>query len=62
MVKAELINGIEVLKNFTDVLYLTNKGQMSAEIKQLLRQRKLSFTVLPIDKYPQIRDLSLIHI
>jgi len=56
MVKAELINGIEVLKNFTDVLYLTNKGQMSAEIKQLLRQRKLSFTVLPIDKYPQVRD------
>jgi len=56
MGKAELLNGIEVLRGFTDVLYLTNKGHIPAEIKRLLRQNKLSFLVLPIDKYPQIRD------
>jgi len=56
MGKSELLNGIEVLKSFTDVLYLTNKGHMPSEIKRLLRQNKLSFLVLPIDKYPQIRD------
>jgi len=56
MGKAELLNGIEVLKGFTDVLYLTNNGHMPADIKRLLRQNKLSFSVLSIDKYPQIRE------
>jgi len=56
MGKAKLLNGIEVLRGFTDVLYLTNNGRMPAEIKRLLRQSKLSFLELPIDKYPQIRD------
>jgi serine phosphatase RsbU (regulator of sigma subunit) len=46
----------EVLKGFTDVLYLTNLGHIPAEIKHLLRQHKLSYLVLPIDKYMQIRD------
>jgi len=56
MGKAELLTGTEVLKGFTDVLYLTNKNHMPAEIKRLLRQNKLSFLVLPTDKYPQMRD------
>ena len=56
MGKAELLNGIEVLKGFTDVLYLTNKSDMPDEIKRLLRQNKLSFLVLPIGRYPQIRE------
>ncbi|MFQ6036065.1 MAG: PP2C family protein-serine/threonine phosphatase [Sedimentisphaerales bacterium] len=56
MGKAELLNSTEVLKGFTDVLYLTDKGHMPVEIKRLLRRKKLSFSVLPIDKYPQIRD------
>ncbi len=46
----------EVLKDFTDVLYLTNLGHIPADIKYLLRQHKLSYLVLPIDKYTQIRD------
>jgi len=54
--KAELLSAIEVPKGFTDVLYLTNQGQMPPEIKRLLKQRKLSFRVLPIGKFPKIRS------
>jgi len=56
MGKAELLNGIEVLRCFKDVLYLTNNGHIPDEIKRLFKQKMLSFLVLPIDKYPQIRD------
>jgi len=32
MTKAELITGAELLRSFTDVLYLTNQGQMLPEV------------------------------
>ena len=54
--KAELLSAIEVPKSFTDVLYLTNQDQMPPEIKRLLKQRKLSFGVLPIDKFSEVRS------
>ncbi len=56
MEKTELLSTIELPKRFTDVLFLTNKNQMPTEIKRLLRQRKLSSRVLPVDKFPQIRN------
>jgi serine phosphatase RsbU (regulator of sigma subunit) len=56
MGKAALLSSVEVLKGFTDVLYLTNKDQIPAEIKRLLKQNKLSFLMLSIDKYSHIRD------
>ena len=56
MEKAELLSTIELPQSFTDVIYLTNQGQMPHEIRRLLRQKKLSFSVLPIDKFPQIRE------
>lgn len=56
MGKAGLLNRTAELKRFTDVIYLTNKGYIPAEIKQLLRQNRLSFLVLPIDRFNQIRD------
>jgi sigma-B regulation protein RsbU (phosphoserine phosphatase) len=56
MEKAELLSAIELPKSFTDVIYLTNLGQMPSEIKRLLKQRKLSFSVLPIDGFSQIRE------
>jgi len=56
MEKAELISLTEIPQNFVDVLYLTNEGQMPHEIKRLLKQRKLSFAVLPIDKFINIRN------
>lgn len=52
----QLLTHIRVPKTFTDVLYLTNKSQMPSGIRGLLRQKKLSFSMLPINKYPQIRD------
>ncbi len=56
MGKTEVINQIEIPKTFTDVVYLTNKGQMSPEIKWLLKQKRLSFLVLPLDKFSRIRE------
>jgi serine phosphatase RsbU (regulator of sigma subunit) len=52
--KAELLSTIELTKSFTDVLYLTNQGQIPTEVKRLLRQRKLSYRILPIDKFSTI--------
>jgi serine phosphatase RsbU (regulator of sigma subunit) len=54
MAKGGLINAVEVPKSFTDVLYLTNQDQIPLEIKRLLKQKKLSSVVLPIDKFPQL--------
>ena len=56
MERAELLTAGEVLKSFTDVLYLTNQAQIPAEVKRLFKQKKLSCAVLPIDEYPRIRD------
>jgi sigma-B regulation protein RsbU (phosphoserine phosphatase) len=56
MGKAELSRGVKVPKTFTDVLCLTSKNGMPAEVKRLLRQKKLSFSMLPIDQYHLIRD------
>jgi len=56
MEKAELLSTIEVPKSFTDVLYLTNQEHMPSEIKRLLKQKKLSFTVRPIDVFFQMRN------
>ena len=56
MVKTELLSAIELQKSFTDVLYLTNQKQMPAEIKRLLKERNLSYRILRIDKFAEIRD------
>jgi sigma-B regulation protein RsbU (phosphoserine phosphatase) len=56
MEKIKLLSAIELDKSFTDVLYLTNQDQMPIEIKRLLKQRKLSYRILPISKFSQVRD------
>jgi len=56
MGKAELLSAIELPRSFTDVLYLTNKDQMPSEVKRLLKQRKLSCSIRPIDKFFRIRE------
>lgn len=57
MVKTELLSAIELEKAFTDVLYLTSRGrQMPAEIKRLLRERKLNYRILEIDEFNTVRD------
>lgn len=56
MQKPELLNSIEAPKNFTDVVYLNNQDQMPPEIRRLLKQKKFSSIILPIDKFALIRD------
>jgi hypothetical protein len=56
MERAETSSTIESLTSFTDVLYLTSQGHIPAEIKRLLKLRKLSYLLLPIDKYLDVRD------
>ncbi len=54
-VKEGLLSAIELPKSFTDVLYLTNQ-EIPSEVKKLLKQRKLSYSALPIDSFFQARD------
>ncbi len=56
MEKKELLSALEVPKNFIDVLYLTNEKNVPFEVKRLLKQRKLSYSVRPLDTFFQIRD------
>ena len=43
------------LEDFVDVVYLSDKPEMPPEIRRLLRQKRLSFRVLPLDRYAEIR-------
>ena len=56
MEKVELLTPIESDKSFSDVLYLTNQDIIPSEIKRLLKKRKLSYRILPIDKFYKVRD------
>ena len=56
MEKAELLTAIELPEKFTDILYLTNQGNIPSEIKRLLKQNKLSSKILPINKFSEIRN------
>lgn len=54
MGKTGLLSAVRAPKSFTDILYLTDNKDVAPEIKQLLKQKKLSCLTLPIDKFPQI--------
>ena len=56
MERTELLNAIEVPRSFMDVLCLTNQQHIPSEVKRLFKQKKLSYSVLPIDEYHRIRD------
>jgi hypothetical protein len=56
MEKTELLVALELQKNFTDVLYLTNHKQMPVEIKRLLKERKLSHRMMRVDQFSEVRD------
>ena len=56
MERAELLSAVELPKSFTDVLYLTNQSQSPSEVRRLLRQRKLSCCILPIEKFFEVRN------
>jgi sigma-B regulation protein RsbU (phosphoserine phosphatase) len=44
-----------VLTTFTDVVYLSDKKDLPAEIRKLFRQKKVSSCLLPLDKYDEVR-------
>ena len=56
MGKVDMTTTAEITDSFTDVLYLTNNGQMAPEVKQLLENKTLSFSTLPLNKFAGIRD------
>ena len=56
MERPESLRAIEVPSDFTDVLYLTNQDGMPSEIKRLLKLKKLSYRILPIERFSEIRD------
>ncbi len=51
MGKTQLAGDVAALTEFTDVVYLSDKTQLPREIKRLLRQKSLSFLVLPVEGY-----------
>jgi serine phosphatase RsbU (regulator of sigma subunit) len=56
MENAESLRAIELSGRFTDVLYLTDQGSMPADIRRLLRLKKLSHHVLPIGRFWEVKD------
>ena len=56
MERTGLLNGTDVLKSFTDVLYFTKQDQIPPEVRRLFKEKKISYAVLPLDQYPHIRD------
>ena len=43
------------LTTFTDVVCLSDKSDVPAEIRKLFRHKKVSFCLLPLDRYDEIR-------
>jgi sigma-B regulation protein RsbU (phosphoserine phosphatase) len=56
MERPEPLRAIEVPSHFTDVLYLTNQAGIPSEIKRLLRLKQLSYHILPIERFSEVRD------
>ncbi len=56
MGKTRSASNTGVLTTFTDVVYLSDKTDLPPEIRKLFRQKKVSFCLLPLDKYDEIRS------
>lgn len=55
MGKTRSVDRNEGLTTFTDVVYLSDKTDLPVEIRRLFRHKKVSFCLLPLDKYDAIR-------
>jgi hypothetical protein len=55
MDKTRSASNTGALTTFTDVVYLSDKTELPAEIRRLFRHKKVSFCLLPLDKYDEIR-------
>jgi len=56
MDRTESFSAFDLPANYTDVLYMTNQGHIPSEIEQLFQLKKLSYRILPIDKFSEVRD------
>ncbi|MBN2136562.1 MAG: serine/threonine-protein phosphatase [Sedimentisphaerales bacterium] len=56
MIGLDTADRVELLKSFTDVLYMSSGTQMPPELRRLLKSKKLSFVALEIENFLQIRD------
>ena len=56
MDRAEPFSPFGVPAGFTDVLYMTNQGYIPSEIKQLFKLKKLSYRILLIEEFSEVRD------
>jgi len=56
MDRAGSFSSFGVPAGFTDVLYITNQGCIPSEIKRLFKSKKLSYGILPIDNFSEVRD------
>jgi sigma-B regulation protein RsbU (phosphoserine phosphatase) len=56
MDRTESFSAFDLPANFTDVLYLTNQDKIPLEIEQLFQLKKLSYRILPIDNFSEVRD------
>ena len=56
MGETQVASKTEELTAFTDVVYMSDKTELPAEIRKLFRHKKVSFCLLPLDNYDQIRS------
>ncbi|MGB2866199.1 MAG: PP2C family protein-serine/threonine phosphatase [Sedimentisphaerales bacterium] len=56
MDRTESFSAFELPGYFTDVLYMTNQDHIPSEIKRLFKLKKLSYRILPVDKFSEVRD------
>jgi sigma-B regulation protein RsbU (phosphoserine phosphatase) len=56
MTKTATISSVHIPETFTDVIYLTDRNDLPAEVKRLLRQMNLSFFLLPIEHLTLVRN------
>jgi sigma-B regulation protein RsbU (phosphoserine phosphatase) len=56
MDRAESFSSFGAPAGFTDVLYMTDQGYIPSEIKWLFQSKKLSYRILPIDEFSEVRD------
>jgi len=56
MKRTKSLSSVELPAKFTDVLYLTNRDAIPPEIRRLFKHRKLSYSILAVERFAEIRD------
>ncbi len=56
MGKTRLASNTGGLTTFTDVVYMSDKTDLPAEIRKLFRHKKVSYCLLPLEEYDEVRN------